>query len=318
MPSISSLIAQFQSQFSAARAANEQRYNQQLKLLRKSLKLTRSAYSDALRLTKNEGKKQLRELKQYTEQAKGVDEQDMIARGLGSSTLLTSARARRDTEYQNAKSDIRDSAARARAGLLTERAGALGSIYDKLAGAIAGRTDAYPDTNAFASMLSQLGAANAGGGGGRGVAVNRTPTNPLQGFLSKFDRGGGDGGGGGAYQPVGLFGPGFGSPQQASAAGGGGGGGSFNPFAGGSFYSPNGFAGSNIRGKDFAALSSLLPNGGGGSSQQSSAAPGVDQNQVQQLLSQWMGAGPAQRIALGQQIHSLTGMSVPAAMQQFA
>lgn len=220
MTSIAELIRQFQQQHNAAREANEQRYRELRGTIQQSLDSVRGRFAESMQLMESLGQDERSRLRRTTEIGKAVDEQDLINRGLGSTTILTGQRRRRDVELSEAEQSITDQVSRQRAGALMDLAGLEASIFDRMAGAIESRSDVGPDFGQLAALIQQ--ASQDSGGGQMATTINHPGSSLRDSIRAKLGR---VKGGGGA-----------GRPQYGSRGGGGGGespGGDIAPRGGG-------------------------------------------------------------------------------------
>ncbi len=276
MPSIRELIRQFQGQHESARTANEDRYRELRRILDQSLDNVRGRFQESMDLFGSLGEQELTRAREQTDIASARDEQDLISRGLGSSTLLTGQRRRRDKDYNRYSQNVLNQVSRAKAGQLTDLARLESSIFDRMASAVEGRMDVGPDMGQLSSLIAA--ASQAGGGGGvtygqsSGSARER-----LAGLFGDGGGGGGDGDGGGnrSARSGTAYGRGFGSQAGAGAAAGAR---YQDPFNGGmAFLGSGGFVGPGGMDQglfgNMSLMAELARAGGGGGGQ--GGAPGT-------------------------------------------
>lgn len=234
-------------------------------------------------------------------QQKGLADQDLISRGLGNTTVRTSAMRgiASDTERQMQAADEMEMTAKA--GLMERRAGLETDIGRMKASAIEGRYDRGPDMSLYANLLQ---AASAGQTSPVTATVSRSPGPVMFGSSSGasggssggFNTASSGGGGGSSGSGVRVIYGGSGAPtyydaknQQATDANG-------NPIGSG-YYNNTGWHGNDgsYRSTNDMWISSMIR---GGSSQP--AAPTAAQNAAKQA------GDDARNQALG----SLAGMTL--------
>jgi hypothetical protein len=88
-------------------------------------------------------------------------DQALISRGLGNTTVRNAARRGIVSDSSRAMSDVAERVATAKAGLNTQKAGALGDLGRLEADSILSRQDIGPPTDLYASLIQQLMANQA-------------------------------------------------------------------------------------------------------------------------------------------------------------
>lgn len=149
--------------------------------------------------------------------AGAMSEQDLVSRGLGSTTIREAAKRGVESDKQKALRAQEEQEARQQAGLLTQRAGFETQLGGMMAGAIEGRQDVGPNLAMFTALLQAASAAPAEGKQtlqiGRGLP--QTPMRYSSAGMAARGRGGAGGAGGG-----GGLGAGGGGGIQQRAGGG--------------------------------------------------------------------------------------------------
>lgn len=235
---IDNLIEQFTQSREQANQANRQRYQELLNTIGQLEQETQGLYGQAFETVAGLGDAERRRIQEQQQKQLAATEQDLINRGLGSTTIRQTARRGIQSDAAEARQSLMERLAQQRTGLLQNQAGALMQTGQMEAQAIEGRTDQGPAASRYAQMVQQLaaqpdqgkdetfvgrglpqtpvggaggpapGAAGAGSGIGTGGGGG-------MGDFDPFGDGGGTGGGGGGtgvYQVHGT-----GSSQQADA-----------------------------------------------------------------------------------------------------
>lgn len=189
------LLEQMQGQQDEANAANEQRYSDILQQIRDTMGTVGGTYGDIDELLGTLGKSQKRDIRKSTKRRKAQTEQDLISRGLGSSTIRESMFQRHDEEKDRANLSLFESLSGQRAGALMGRAGSEERLGGLLASMMERRTDQGPDMGQLSRLMEMMG---QGGGG-------HTTIGP--GSMGSFSegRGGGMGMGGGSGGAYGMM-----------------------------------------------------------------------------------------------------------------
>lgn len=123
-------------------------------------------YDQAAALQSGMGTAQNTAINQGETKAKAQSDQDLTSRGLGNTTVRSTAQRGIASDATNARSAVAESVAGAKAGLLTQRAGAEQNIGNMQGDAILSKTSTPNNMNLYAQLIQQL-MANGGGGGGR-------------------------------------------------------------------------------------------------------------------------------------------------------
>ncbi len=155
------LIAQFTASTEKANKANEDRYKELLGQFDALAQQVGSAgtFGEAQKLIENIGTAARTEIADQANRAAAQSDQDLISRGLGNTTVRSAQQRGILGDTSKALAAQSEKEAAAKAGLLTQRAGAELSIGGMRASAIEGRQDVGPDLGMFASLL-QAAAAN--------------------------------------------------------------------------------------------------------------------------------------------------------------
>lgn len=210
--SLADIVSRFEKAQADANAANEQRYQQILSSLG------------------GQGKSAYRRIDQGTTQALGASDQDLTSRGLGNTTIRSTAQRGIRSDAENAKLAVDEQVAGMKAGVMERR------------------NDIGPDFSMYANLLQQAAASNT-----KPLSVQVPRGVPAGGIGG----GGGAGGGGGLIGQTGLIQPGGG--------GGGGGGTDASIIRGGPSTGGAGVAvpSAGLGGSTFLADGSAVTPGGG-------------------------------------------------------
>jgi len=100
-------------------------------------------FKQAIGLLAGQGQSSRTDAARATAENKGLDQQSLISRGLGSTTVLDAANRRRDEDLQRANQRIDE------------------SVANQVSGIVERRTDQGPDLGSLAGLLQQQSAANA-------------------------------------------------------------------------------------------------------------------------------------------------------------
>lgn len=122
-------------------------------------------YDQAAGLQSGMGATQNAAIDAATVKGKASSEQDLISRGLGNTTIRSSVNRGIESDAQRAKNSVAEQVATAKAGLLTQKAGADQEIGRLRADSLLSRTNMPPNMNAYMQLLQQLAASGGMGGG---------------------------------------------------------------------------------------------------------------------------------------------------------
>lgn len=124
-------------------------------------------YDQASALQTNMGQTQNRAIDTAAVQGKATSDQDLISRGLGNTTIRSTAQRGIDSDATAARSAVAEQVAAAKAGLLTQRAGATQNIGNMRGDAILSKTSTPSNNSALYAQLIQQLMANGGMPGGQ-------------------------------------------------------------------------------------------------------------------------------------------------------
>lgn len=192
---VQDLIAEFVSERERANQANESRYAQLVELLQQLQGRATGLHQQQLGMFDRFGQKATREAREMGQQRRGTTEQDLISRGLGNTTIRTSALRDVGEQTQDRLQDIAEQVAAQKAGVLGQQVGTDLRATGMLAGAIEGRTDQAPNLSQFAQLIR---AAEAGDQQPRQAFVGGSPRDSGPGFADRYGSGSGGGGVGGS------------------------------------------------------------------------------------------------------------------------
>lgn len=156
---IQQLIEQMGQGQSQAKSAGLQRYTALLDMiagLQKSIVGPGGTFAQAQKLLEGSGATARRRVGEDTTRAMASAEQDLISRGLGNTTIRTSARRGIASDAERHYQDIDQQVRQEQAGLLTQRAGAEAELGRLRADAILSRQDTGPDTAAYTNLIMAL------------------------------------------------------------------------------------------------------------------------------------------------------------------
>lgn len=238
-----------------ANMANEERYQNLLKSIQGTGEQTQATFGEALTGVADVGSASRERIRRNYANLWGQAEQDLISRGLGNTTIRPTVRRGIASDEALALSQVDESMAQLRSGILQNRAGMEFNVGGLQAGAIQNRSDVGPDLSLYAGLLQQSAASQVPGQGGTPPLYSFVPTNPQstgslsQNLRAKFGTQTGQSGAGADGTPNGGAAGGApggnGANGGAAGAGGGGGGGNdlfLNPYllqqmaAGGSVF----------------------------------------------------------------------------------
>lgn len=216
---LDSLLKQITASQEKANKANLERYGELLVHLDGLAKQigVEGTYGAAMKQLEVLGTAGRTRIAEQTTKAQAATEQDLMTRGLASTTVRTAARGAISRDAERATQELEERVATSKSGLLTQRAGAELQIGGMKAGAMERRTDVGPDMALYASLIKAAVAADT-------TTAKRTATimGPMAQagrdvFGQLMGRYGGGGGGGGLTMGGGGGG---GTPAQAAPTGG--------------------------------------------------------------------------------------------------
>ncbi len=228
------ILDTFQQLQQQANDANEQRYQQILQTIGNTQEQVGGTYDSVESLIQNLGNTQAGRIEQGRVKSLATNEQDLINRGLGNTTIRTSTQRGVNEDATRLQQENTDSVAQQKANVEIQRAGSQERLGNYLASMMNARTDQGPDLNAYTNLLNMAGQAEGAGTSSTlftGLSANARAGLSATGQPFKY---GGSGSGGG-----GSSGGGGGSSYGASGGGGGSSGGAYivrNGSAGGSTY----------------------------------------------------------------------------------
>lgn len=162
-----------------AKAANEQRYEDLLGTLRSSQARTSELYGQAageLTLPASYGSTARTRAARAAAEGSAADTQHLVSSGLYNSTIASALSRQRARDLEEANQAIDEQVATTRSeygarrsNLFAGQAAAEAGGASEIAGAIAGRTDEYPDLSLWLNLLTQIGQAK---GQGEGTGIN--------------------------------------------------------------------------------------------------------------------------------------------------
>ncbi len=222
---LNAMIAQIQRSQNLANQANTTRYQQALAQMQSARNNLTGLYGRAGQYIQDIGQTAARDVNLGAERTYGGLEQDLVSRGLGNSTVLSSIARGVEDDRRRAMERVEEQRRVALGGLAERFGGAQFGATGDIAGLIQSRTDQGPDAGAYSQMVRDAAATNTEKVKGFGGTVQNVPSNPY---------GGGGGGGGGS------------SGGFSSSFGGGGGGGNMtgasaagNYMSGGTYTGPH-------------------------------------------------------------------------------
>ena len=216
-----SIFQQIMDAQKTANVANVQRYNEILSSLGTLGQQVDTRFTEAAGQLAQLGEAGRTRIKTGATKSIAASEQDLISRGLGTSTIRMTAQRGIMSDAERARQELEEGLAAQRAGLSERRAGAEMQIGGMKAGVMERRTDAGPDLGLFASLIQAAAASEKADA----AAAKRTSTimGPMAQagrdvFGQPFKYGGGGGGGLGA-QGGGISGGGGADPTGGRLAG---------------------------------------------------------------------------------------------------
>lgn len=197
---------QYQNAYDEAKKANLQRYNQilgqyqglqqqQQQAYAPILQGYQQRYNDVLGSLAGYGQSQTQALNRNYNQLGAQQQQSLMSRGLGGTTVLDSAQRGNENDRQRALIQLNDALTAQKLGYqanlsgdyLQAQQGALGQqlgISQSMLGFEAGRQDPYPDATLYAGLMKGLGGGIAGGINDYArLANNNSPYGSLYGRL---------------------------------------------------------------------------------------------------------------------------------------
>jgi hypothetical protein len=219
-PNYNDIIRQLEDAQSQANRANMQRYADLMQTINDLGQQVGSmgTYGQAQDAINQVGQAARTRVEQNAVRQGALAEQDLISRGLGSTTVRTSAHRGVQADAERQQQQIDEMVASQRAGLLERRAGVEMGVGGMMADAIQGRYDEGPNLGLYAQLLQA--SAAAGDQKPAYAFVPNTPSTPMYGeragggpAVSSGSRGGRVGeraGGGGTNTGARVIGPGAG------------------------------------------------------------------------------------------------------------
>lgn len=206
------IMKQIEADQKKANEANLARYQNLisgLKALNEQVVGAGGTFAQAEQLLMGVGTAARQQIGESAVKAGAMSEQDLVSRGLGSTTIREAAKRGVESDKQKALRVQEEQEARQKAGLLTQRAGFETQLGGMMAGAVERRQDVGPDLRMFSALLQAASAAPAEGKQtlqiGRGLP--KTPMKYSSAGMIAAGRGAaggiGAGGGGGIQQRVG-------------------------------------------------------------------------------------------------------------------
>lgn len=260
--------AQLQKQ---ANAANDSRYQAILKTQGQSNNMVRGLYGQANSLLNNLGASEKQDIETGRQKSIGTQEQDLISRGLGNSTIRSSAMRGINTDATREQTRLENQVAQQRSGLLTQQAGAEQQMGNFLSDMMERRTDQGPDMGLYTNLLAQAAQSQAANAQSTNLRQNPPVTS-----LSDSLRGSSGGGGGTGTVDPGRFSTGGGGTGINPGVISIGGNGSINP---GLFNNYAGNAADRLSaalGGVFAGGSMISPASGGAGGSGGGTGAGID------------------------------------------
>lgn len=209
----SSIFKQIEEAQEEANRANERRYRQILSTIGGLERQVGGRYTAAAGELAKLGEAGRTRIGTQATKAVAATEQDLITRGLGTSTVRMTAQRGIMSDAERATQELEEGLAAQRAGLLERRAGAEMQIGGMRTGVMERRADVGPDIGMFASLL-QAAAASERAQGQEAKRVSRVMgAQALAGrtvFGQPFKYGAGAAGGGIGAQAGGMAGGGAG------------------------------------------------------------------------------------------------------------
>ncbi len=124
-------------------------------------------YDQAAAMQTGMGNTQNAQINAAETQGKAQSDQDLINRGLGNTTVRSTAQRGISSDAQTARNSVAESVANAKSGLLTQKAGATQQIGAMQGDAILSKTNTTDNAALYAQLIQQL-MANGGGGAASG------------------------------------------------------------------------------------------------------------------------------------------------------
>lgn len=201
----SDIIKQIEAAQTEANRANQERYQQILSTLGGLEQQVSGRYTAAAGELSKLGQAGRTRIGTQATKAVAATEQDLITRGLGTSTIRMTAQRGIMSDAERARQELGEGLAAQRAGLLERRAGTEMQLGAMRAGVMERRADIGPDLSMFASLLQAAAASEK-------AATTAQRTSRIMGpmaqagrtvFGQPFKYGGGGGGGLGAQGGMG-------------------------------------------------------------------------------------------------------------------
>jgi len=161
---INAIMERLQGQWDAANAAGESQYQNLLGSVSNTRGEVGGIFDRAESMLEGQGTAARTRIESNRVKNLGTTENDLINRGLGNTTVRTSARRGVNVDAERAEQAVDEQVSGQRAGLLTQRAGAAAGIGNLEADAILSRRNQGPDPSIYANLLAQYGQSGGGGG----------------------------------------------------------------------------------------------------------------------------------------------------------
>jgi hypothetical protein len=194
---INQIIERLQAEQNKANKANETRYAELLASIAGLGQQVGGSYEQALQRVAGVGQTAYNRIGSQETRAQGMNQQDLISRGLANTTVVNTTRRGISSDAESARQGVDELVADRQAGVYERMAGSQLDIGRLLAQIMEGRNDLGPDLGLYSSLISQAqaskpmtlkvgaGSVNASqhsmkspsGGGGGGTAPGSTVTN---------------------------------------------------------------------------------------------------------------------------------------------
>jgi hypothetical protein len=159
---IPALLAQIEAAQQQANQAGMERYQNLLGAVSGTKNSVLGAFGQAESNLSQMGNTAIRQIAGDRTRALAGSDQSLISRGLGNTTVRNAARRGIVGDSQRAMADVQERVGTAKAGLSTQRAGALSDLGRLEADSILSRQDIGPPMDLYASLIQSL-MANGGG-----------------------------------------------------------------------------------------------------------------------------------------------------------
>jgi len=159
---LDALLKQITAAQEKANKANIERYGELLVHLDGLAKQigVEGTYGTAMKQLETLGTAGRTRIAEQATKAQAATEQDLMTRGLASTTIRTAARGAISRDAERARQELEERVSTSKAGLLTQRAGAELQIGGMRAGVMERRADVGPDMALYASLIKAATAAD--------------------------------------------------------------------------------------------------------------------------------------------------------------